>query len=873
MTEALATAAVSIRNVSKRFGATQALDDVGFEIMPGEIHALCGGNGSGKSTLIKILTGVHHADPGGSVSVGSRAVDAASITARLARDLGIRALHQDLGTFGDMSVAENIALGSGFASGLGMRIRWRAVEDHTDGLLRRYEVPASAKQQMDTLSHAVQAQVAIARSLQDVTEGDQAFLILDEPTTALPAHEVQVLFAALRRFAAAGNSILFVSHRLDEVRDIADGVTVLRDGRRSGTWQLSDLTDDRLIELIVGRPIESAFPREKGNTLTAEPVLDVAGLRVAQVAGVNLAVHGGEILGLAGLVGAGRTEILRAIHGSLRAAAGTVRLNGQDITKMGTTARRGSGVALVPEDRVNQAVFTGMTVQENLAASGLRTFRRWLSIDYAAITDAAQHLVRQFGIKAGDVRQPIETLSGGNQQKVILARWMRHLPRVLLLDEPTQGVDVGARTDIYRHIRAAVDDGAAGILVASDFEELAHIADRVVVLREGRISAELSGPGLTPSSIAASIYSPGGTGFMNTEIAPTPAPVRYRQNAAAGRVTGALERLGLPALLLALILLFSLAPASQHYFLTGPNITQLLANQAVTAVIALGMIPPLVAGYFDLSVPAVAGISSVAFAQMAGPAGLPVPVAMLIALAISVMAGFITGFLVAVVRLNGLIVTLAAYTLIQGLLEWFTGGETISNGIPASLGRWSQSSVIGIPWPFLTTALLALIMWYVLMHVPAGRELESIGSNEVAARLVGIRVTRNVYGAFLASAFIAGLAGLLLTAQAGSADPTSAPAYLFPALAAVFLGATCLRPGKYNVWGTVLGVYFLAVAVNGFTFLGASAWITPVFNGAALVVAVLLSTLMGRHREQLGRAVADAELNSLTPATSEEGSS
>jgi ribose transport system permease protein len=274
----------------------------------------------------------------------------------------------------------------------------------------------------------------------------------------------------------------------------------------------------------------------------------------------------------------------------------------------------------------------------------------------------------------------------------------------------------------------------------------------------------------------------------------------------------------------------------------------------------------------------------VAFAHVAGPLGLPIWASAITALAVSLIAGCITGFLIAVVRLNGLIVTLGAYTLIQGLLEWFTGGQTIT-GVPASLGRWSESSVIGLPTPFLVTIALALIMWFVLMQVPVGRELESIGSNEMAARLVGIRVTRNIYAAFLVSAVTAGLAGLLLTAQAGSADPTSAPAYLFPALAAVFLGATCLRPGKYNVWGTILGVYFLAVAVNGLTFLGASAWITPVFNGAALVVAVLLSTLMGRHRDRFGRsraprepdersgagASADITFDDLTSLTAEDG--
>jgi ribose transport system permease protein len=333
--------------------------------------------------------------------------------------------------------------------------------------------------------------------------------------------------------------------------------------------------------------------------------------------------------------------------------------------------------------------------------------------------------------------------------------------------------------------------------------------------------------------------------------------------------TNALERFGLPVLFVAIILLFSLSPTSADYFLTKPNIEQLLGNQAVTVIISLGMVVPLVAGYFDLSIPAVAGASSLAFAQMVGPWGWPTIVAVLVALAISIGFGIATALLVAVIRLNALIVTLGMYTLIGGLLQWFTGGQTISEGIPNGVVDWGRHQLFDLPYPFIATVVVALVAWYLIMHTPPGRELESIGSNETAARLVGIRVTRNIFAAFLSSAMIAGLAGILMTIQTGSADPTSGPTYLFPAMAAVFLGATCIQPGKYNVWGTVLGVYFLAVAVNGFTLMGAQAWITPVFNGAALVVAVLLSTLMGRRRDRADRSVSAA--NTVLEATQPDG--
>lgn len=333
-----------------------------------------------------------------------------------------------------------------------------------------------------------------------------------------------------------------------------------------------------------------------------------------------------------------------------------------------------------------------------------------------------------------------------------------------------------------------------------------------------------------------------------------PDPRRSRSSRTTNLVTDYLERFGLPILFVALIVLFSVHPDSGALFTSSPNVRQLLVNQVVTGVVALAMVVPLTAGYFDLSVPAVAGVASVSFAQLAGPMGYPVWVGIVGALALALVSGCVTGFLVAGLRLNGFIVTLGLYILIQGLLQWFTEGQTISEGLPDWVGEWGSEVWLGLPRPFWVLIVVALVVWYALMHLPRGRELESIGSNERAAHLVGIRVGRNIFLGFLASAALAGIAGILITIRSGSADPTSGPGFLFPALAAVFLGATCIRPGRYNVWGTLIGVYVLAVAVNGFTLLGADSWVTPVFNGGALIGAVLVSTLMGRHREARARS-------------------
>ena len=308
-----------------------------------------------------------------------------------------------------------------------------------------------------------------------------------------------------------------------------------------------------------------------------------------------------------------------------------------------------------------------------------------------------------------------------------------------------------------------------------------------------------------------------------------------------------IERQGLLILLVLLILLFSLDPTSSSAFASRASVDNILANQSVTGIIALAMIVPLTCGYFDLSVAAITGVTNVAMAAIIGRYGLPIWQGIAIALAIGLGVGCINAYLVAVLRLDGFIVTLGTYTLLGGLLEWYTIAPIV-NGIPPSLGQWGSLNWLGLPRPMWWLLVVAIVVWYVLMHTKFGVELEAIGSNERAAKLVGIRVQRSIFLTFVLSSLLAGIAGVLLTIRNGNGDPAAGPSYLFGALAAVFLGATTIRPGRYNVWGTMIGVFVVAIAVNGFTLLGAAVWLTPLFDGLALVAAVTVSTLMGRRR-------------------------
>lgn len=331
---------------------------------------------------------------------------------------------------------------------------------------------------------------------------------------------------------------------------------------------------------------------------------------------------------------------------------------------------------------------------------------------------------------------------------------------------------------------------------------------------------------------------------------------RASRSAPSISIAHILERGGLPLLLLGLIVLFSVLGSTGSTFTSGANVKVILGSYSVTGVIALAMVIPLVGGYFDVSVAAVSGMASIAMASAIGDHGASVLVGILVALGVGLIAGIINGALVAGLRLNGLVVTLGTYTLIGGLIQLYTKGTSISSGLPASLSQWSAKEWLGVPRPFIVLILVAIVVWYGLMHTPYGRKLEGVGSNPVAARLVGIRVNWLVFCSYMASATLAGVAGVILTSTSGVGNPTAGASYLFPSLAAVFIGSTAIRPGRYNVWGTMFGVFVVAVAVDGFTLLGAQAWVSEVFNGGALVIAVAVSTLMGRRREARARAVS-----------------
>ncbi|MFV0320686.1 MAG: sugar ABC transporter ATP-binding protein [Microbacterium sp.] len=482
--------ALEVRHLDKDFAGTRALNDASLAIRPGTVHALLGGNGSGKSTAIKILAGVYEADAG-DLRIFGRPYDLHGYVPAIAQQAGLRFVHQDLGLFLDLSIEENFALDAGYPR-RGPGIDWRSLRRNVTRLLAEYELDASPTTAVGALRPSDQTMVAIARALQDQDADQELILVLDEPTARLAAAESEFLLERVHRRAEAGQTVLIVSHRLREVLAVSDDFTVYRDGRVVGELVDASPTEDELVEIMAGKAVRALRPTGDVGHAETTPVLTVKDLRGGPVRGIDLTVHRGEILGLTGLVGAGRSSVLKILFGEHSPDSGAMTLEGKPYAPRTVGDAMAAGVAMVPEDRVNEASFMDQTVTENIALATLD--ENWTNgfMPRGRERTAARELITEYGVKVAGPDALYSSMSGGNQQKVVLARWMQRTPRLLLLDEPTQGVDVMSRADIYDSIRRAAADGCAVIVASSDLAEIHALCDRTLVLSRGKISDEVA---------------------------------------------------------------------------------------------------------------------------------------------------------------------------------------------------------------------------------------------------------------------------------------------------------------------------------------------------------------------------------------------
>ncbi|WP_328747630.1 sugar ABC transporter ATP-binding protein [Streptomyces sp. NBC_00285] len=481
-----------IEGIRKSFPGVVALDGVDFDLRRSEVHVLLGENGAGKSTLIKMLSGAYHPDEGRVL------VDGEEVHIRGAQDaerLGIATIYQEFNLVPDLTVAENIFLGRQ-PRRLGMIDR-KTMEADAEALLGRVGVNVSPRARVRELGIARLQMVEIAKAL----SLNARVLIMDEPTAVLTSEEVDKLFAIVRTLREDGVGIVFITHHLEEIAALGDRVTVLRDGKSVG--QVPATTpEDELVRLMVGRSIEQQYPRERGDT--GQALLKVEGLtRDGVFHDIGFEVHAGEVVGIAGLVGAGRTEVARAVFGADPYDKGAVKVSGTALKGHDVGAAMAAGIGLIPEDRKGQGLVLDQTVEENLGLVTMRSATRAGLVDLKGQREAAARIAEQLGVRMAGLQQHVRTLSGGNQQKVVIGKWLLADTKVLILDEPTRGIDVGAKVEIYQLINQLTAAGAAVLMISSDLPEVLGMSDRVLVMAQGRIAGELDADEATQDSVMA----------------------------------------------------------------------------------------------------------------------------------------------------------------------------------------------------------------------------------------------------------------------------------------------------------------------------------------------------------------------------------
>ncbi len=495
---------LQLQDVHKRFPGVHALKGVQFDVLPSEVHALLGENGAGKSTLIKIISGVHRPDSGEMYLEGQQTH---FNNPREAQQSGITTIYQELGLYPELTVAENIFMGHAPKRRIGPfeMVNWRHMEDRALELLAELNIhDLDVRRKVGTLNVGNRQRVEIAKAL----SLDARILIMDEPTAALTEADVERLFNIVRLLRERGVSIIYISHRLQEVFELADRVTVLRDGEYVGTRPVADTTEDQLISMMVGRTIENLFP--KMDSEIGDVVLEVQNLvNEPTTRDVSFTLRAGEIVGMAGLVGSGRSETAQVIFGMLPAQSGTVLVNGQPVKINHPSDAIRHGIAYVPEDRSTQGLIREMNIRENtsMAVMDLVT-ALGAFINPGRERALAADAIDQLGIRAYSTEQTANKLSGGNQQKVVIGKWLSSNPRVIIMDEPTRGIDVGAKSEIHRRMsQLAAEQHLAILMISSELPEVMGMSDRILVMREGRIVAEYSREAATQEDIAAAMMS------------------------------------------------------------------------------------------------------------------------------------------------------------------------------------------------------------------------------------------------------------------------------------------------------------------------------------------------------------------------------
>jgi ribose transport system ATP-binding protein len=837
------TTVLQLRGVFKRFPGVQALKNVDFECRAGEVHAIVGENGSGKSTLLAIASGALVPDSGTVDICGQRLRQARPA---LARRMGLSTVYQDNSLVPDLSVWQNLYLSAPPEA----RPPYREALAWAREIVRQYGLTIDVRATVNDLPLAERQFLEVIKALVSKPK----VLLLDEPTTALGPGDVEHLHSIIREVAAEGAGIVYVSHRLPEVLRLAVRVTVLRDGEHQGTYPTEGLSQDEIIALMVGNPLEVEFPEKAAPGASGDSVV----LSVEQLSGggfgpLDLTIRHGEIVGIAGAAGNGQREILRAIAG-FESSSGRVACDGRRYRLNSPTAALRAGVMLISGDRAREAIFPVLGVRHNMTVQVLDRFGKLGVLAGNGERAAASRLVRQLDIVTPSLEQPIRLLSGGNQQKAVMSRGFLYPAKLILIDEPTQGVDAKARLDIYRALRAKAQEGTAIIVNSSDALELAGLCDRVLVVSRGQIVKELEGQDLSEENIVSSFTT---SDARRVESRPRNGETRARE---VGRLLS-LPAVKLPALpqilrqapalltaewtplwvLVLLILAIGAYTANESSsFASTLNMRHLMLATIPLAIVAMAQLNVLLVGGFDISVGSVISLTVVVASYLigAGDATGAIIVGAAGSIGIGFLVGAINGALIRGLLIAPVIATIATLSVVQGialLLRSIPRGAISSDFINVM-----THSIDFVPIAFILIGVIAIAADIWLHHSGSGLVTRAVGFREEAARRIGVPTGWIHIRAYLLSGTMAAIGGLFLGTQVGVGHPTVGANFTLLSIAAAVLGGASLFGGRGSFLGAVLGALFLELTVNILPFLEINTAFGLIAAGSLTLIAILL---------------------------------
>ena len=811
--------------IDKRYPGVHALRAVSFDVRSGEVHALVGENGAGKSTLVGVAAGSVTADSG-DIDIGGELISDPS--PKLCREAGLAIVYQEPALLSDLTVAENMRLGMPRAlrPSVGEQVSWAA------GILAPWQGvapidPATPVREMKPDERFV---VEIARAMAE----NPKVIVLDEPTEHLLPAAVAELFSMIAAAKANGSAIVYISHRLNEVKRISDRISVLRDGALEGTFEGSSVSEQDVINLVVGRHV--AKPElERRDILTTAPVT----LRVDALSGpgfrdVTLAVREGEIVGLAGIEGQGQRDFMRALAGLVK-STGAVTVKDKTASVAGPRRAQRSGIVYLPHDRHTEGVFERLSVADNAGISAIGRFATATFVNRRRERTAVATQFTAMRVKTPSLDTPVESLSGGNQQKVMMSRVLLTAPHILLTDEPTQGVDVGARGEIYDIIRTTSNSGTTVVVLSSSAAELAEICDRVIVFSRGEAVRELVGQHVTERLI--------------TEAALTATSAREHANAQVGvATTGLWRRIARSdqtpaAVLLTLTLLLGVVATVQNeFYLTTRNFGLLLPLLGILAFFALAQQVVMMIGGIDLSVGPLAGLLVVvgSFVLSSEVAGGSLAVGFVVVVLVAVAVGALNWSLITLARINPLIATLVTFTFIQGVaysLRPLPGGD-----INPQVVDVVKAKVGFVPVFVILAAVLALALEFGLRRTLLGVRLRALGSNADTARKVGVRSKTLTLVAYVSCSVLVVPAAFLLMAQSKTGNATIGDSYVLASIAAVVLGGASLFGGRGSFLGAFMGAVIFVQINTVVQFLGLELyWQLWLLGGLTILAAAFYS--------------------------------